>query len=126
MAEELFGPLLPLLSVASLEEAIARIRRQAKPLALYLFGGHAQEQQALLNGTSSGGVCFNDVVMQVGVPDLPFGGVGPSGMGTYHGEAGFRTFSHERSVLRRPFALDVRLRYPPYRVKRDWLKRLLG
>jgi len=126
MAEELFGPLLPLLSVASLEEAIARIRRQAKPLALYLFGGHAQEQQALLNGTSSGGVCFNDVVMQVGVPDLPFGGVGPSGMGTYHGEAGFRTFSHERSVLRRPFALDVRLRYPPYRVKRDLLKRLLG
>ena len=60
------------------------------------------------------------------VPELPFGGVGPSGMGSYHGEAGFRTFSHERSVLRRPFALDLRLRYPPYRLSLDWMKRLLG
>lgn len=126
MADELFGPLLPLISVRSLEEAIERIRRQPKPLALYMFGGTSQDQTALLRGTSSGGVCFNDVVMQVGVPDLPFGGVGPSGMGLYHGEAGFRTFSHERSVLRRPFGLDVRLRYPPYRISRDLLKRLLG
>jgi len=126
MAEELFGPLLPLISVSSLEEAITRIQRQPKPLALYLFGGDAQDQQTLLRGTSSGGVCFNDVVMQVGVPDLPFGGVGPSGMGTYHGEAGFRTFSHERAVLRRGFSLDVRLRYPPYGVSRTLLKRLLG
>ena len=126
MADELFGPLLPLISVRSLEEAIERIRRQPKPLALYMFGGTSQDQTALLQGTSSGGVCFNDVVMQVGVPDLPFGGVGPSGMGSYHGEAGFRTFCHERSVLRRPFRLDVRLRYPPYRISRDLLKRLLG
>ena len=73
-----------------------------------------EAQERILQRTSSGGVCFNDVVMHVGVPELPFGGVGNSGMGSYHGEAGFRTFSHERSVLRRPFRLDVPFRYPPY------------
>ena len=126
MEDELFGPLLPLISVADLNAAIERIRRQPKPLALYLFGGDARQEEELLRGTSSGGVCFNDVVMHVGIPDLPFGGIGPSGMGSYHGEAGFRTFSHERSVLRRPFAMDLRLRYPPYRLSRDWMRRLLG
>jgi aldehyde dehydrogenase (NAD+) len=112
--------------VRDLHQAIQQIRSQPKPLALYLFGGDAQQQQQLLEGTSSGGVCFNDVVMHVGIPDLPFGGVGASGMGNYHGEAGFRTFSHDRSVLRRPFALDLRLRYPPYRLNRDLMRRLLG
>ena len=126
MRDELFGPLLPLISVGSLAMALERIRCQPKPLALYLFGGTPQQQEQLLKGTSSGGVCFNDVVMHVGIPDLPFGGIGPSGMGSYHGEAGFRTFSHERSVLRRPFSLDLRLRYPPYRMNRDWMRRLLG
>ncbi|MEB3159108.1 MAG: aldehyde dehydrogenase family protein, partial [Synechococcus sp.] len=126
MEDELFGPLLPLISVEDLNAAIERIRRQPKPLALYLFGGDARQEEELLRGTSSGGVCFNDVVMHVGIPDLPFGGIGPSGMGSYHGEAGFRTFSHERSVLRRPFAMDLRLRYPPYRLSRDWMRRLLG
>lgn len=126
MRDELFGPLLPLIGVRDLHQAIQQIRSQPKPLALYLFGGDAQQQQQLLEGTSSGGVCFNDVVMHVGIPDLPFGGVGASGMGNYHGEAGFRTFSHDRSVLRRPFALDLRLRYPPYRLNRDLMRRLLG
>ena len=126
MRDELFGPLLPMIEVEDLAMAMEQIRSQPKPLALYLFGGTAAQQQQLLMGTSSGGVCFNDVVMHVGIPDLPFGGVGPSGMGSYHGEAGFRTFSHERSVLRRPFALDLRLRYPPYRLSLDWMRRLLG
>ena len=126
MRDELFGPLLPLMSVPNLTAAMAQIRSLPKPLALYLFGGDPEQQQQLLMGTSSGGVCFNDVVMHVGIPDLPFGGVGPSGMGSYHGEAGFKTFSHERSVLRRPFALDLPLRYPPYRLSRDWMRRLLG
>ena len=126
MQEELFGPLLPLIAVRDLAMAMERIRRLPKPLALYLFGGKQQQQNELLMGTSSGGVCFNDVVMHVGIPDLPFGGVGPSGMGSYHGEAGFRTFSHERSVLRRPFFLDLRLRYPPYRLGRDLMRRILG
>ena len=126
MGDELFGPLLPLISVRNLNAAIQQIRSQPKPLALYLFGGDAQQQQQLLEETSSGGVCFNDVMMHHAIPDLPFGGVGASGMGTYHGEAGFRTFSYERSVLRRPFALDLRLRYPPYRVNRALMRRLLG
>ena len=126
MAEELFGPLLPVLGIASLEEAIRRIRSGPKPLALYLFSRSDAAQEAVLAGTSSGGVCFNDVVMQVGVPELPFGGVGASGMGTYHGKAGFDTFSHRRSVLRRPFRLDLPFRYPPYGDRLGLVKRLLG
>jgi len=126
MQEELFGPLLPVLSVSGLDEAIERINQRPKPLALYLFSKQRGAQEQILQRTSSGGVCFNDVVMQVGVPELPFGGVGNSGMGTYHGEAGFRTFSHERSVLRRPFRLDVPFRYPPYAGKLPLVRRLLG
>jgi len=126
MQDELFGPLLPVLSVSDLDEAIERINQRPKPLALYLFSKQRAAQEQILQRTSSGGVCFNDVVMQVGVPELPFGGVGNSGMGTYHGEAGFRTFSHERSVLRRPFRLDVPFRYPPYAGKLPLVRRLLG
>ena len=126
MQEELFGPLLPVLPVASLEEAITLVRRGAKPLALYLFSTSSTAQEQVLAGTSSGGVCFNDVVMQVGVPELPFGGVGPSGMGRYHGQSGFDTFSHLRSVLRRPFRFDVPLRYPPYGNRLSLIKRLMG
>ena len=126
MHEELFGPLLPVLRVNDLNEAIERINQRPKPLALYLFSKQRDAQQQILERTSSGGVCFNDVVMHVSVPDLPFGGVGNSGMGNYHGEAGFRTFSHERSVLRRPFRLDVPFRYPPYAGKLPLVRRLLG
>lgn len=126
MHEELFGPLLPVLRVNDLNEAIERINQRPKPLALYLFSKRRDAQQQILERTSSGGVCFNDVVMHVSVPDLPFGGVGNSGMGSYHGEAGFRTFSHERSVLRRPFRLDVPFRYPPYAGKLPLVRRLLG
>ncbi len=126
MAEELFGPLLPLIAVDDLSCAITRIQKQDKPLAIYLFGGDENDQNTLLQNTSSGGVCFNDVVMQAGIPELPFGGVGPSGMGSYHGEAGFRTFSNERAVLRRPFFLDPHLRYPPYTLNPALLRRLVG
>ena len=126
MEEELFGPLLPVISVHSLNEALAEVRQQPKPLALYLFGGTHADQQQLLNTTSSGGVCFNDVVMHVGIPELPFGGVGASGMGRYHGLAGFETFSHQKSVLRRPFWLDLKLRYPPYKANLALLKKVLG
>ena len=126
MEEELFGPLLPIISVSNLDAALTEVRQQPKPLALYLFGGSHAEQQKLLETTSSGGVCFNDVVMQAGIAELPFGGVGPSGMGRYHGLAGFETFSHQKSVLRRPFWLDLKLRYPPYKTNLALLKRLLG
>ena len=126
MRDELFGPLLPVLSIQNLDAAIAHIQKQDKPLALYLFGGDTNDQQQLLRQTSSGGVCFNDVAMQTVIPDLPFGGVGASGMGAHHGEAGFRTFSHERSVLRRPFWLDLPQRYPPYTFSPDTFRRLLS
>ena len=126
MQEELFGPLLPVLQIRDLDAAIAQINQRPKPLALYLFSKRREAQERILQRTSSGGVCFNDVVMHVGVPELPFGGVGNSGMGSYHGEAGFRTFSHERSVLRRPFRLDLPFRYPPYAGKLPLVRRLLG
>jgi aldehyde dehydrogenase (NAD+) len=125
MQEELFGPLLPVVEVDDLQQAMAWINGRPKPLALYLFSKCEQAQRRLLEGTSSGGVCLNDVVMQASVPELPFGGVGNSGMGTYHGEAGFQTFSHRRSVLRRPFQLDVPLRYPPYGPRLPLLRALL-
>ena len=126
MQEELFGPLLPVLRIRDLDAAIEQINQRPKPLALYLFSKQHAAQERILQRTSSGGVCFNDVVMHVGVPELPFGGVGNSGMGSYHGEAGFRTFSHERSVLRRPFRLDVPFRYPPYAGKLPLVRKLLG
>ncbi|NCV93124.1 MAG: aldehyde dehydrogenase family protein [Synechococcaceae bacterium WB7_3xG_012] len=126
MQEELFGPLLPILEVDGLEHAIEWINQRPKPLALYLFSSSQQSQETVLNKTSSGGVCFNDVVMQIGVPELPFGGVGASGMGAYHGKAGFDTFSHQRSVLRRPFALDLPFRYPPYAGRLPLMRQLLG
>ena len=126
MQEEIFGPILPVLTVAGLEEALAQVRQRPKPLALYLFSNDPSAQRRTLETTSSGGVCFNDVVMQAGAAELPFGGVGESGMGTYHGRAGFLTFSHQRSVLQRPFWLDVPFRYPPYAGKLGLVKRLLG
>ncbi|MFZ0407819.1 MAG: aldehyde dehydrogenase family protein [Cyanobium sp.] len=126
MQEELFGPLLPVIVVANLQEALERVRRGSKPLTLYLFGGDRQDRRQLLDQTSSGSVCFNDVVLQGGLTDLPFGGVGDSGMGTYHGEAGFLTFSHRRSVLERSFRFDLPFRYPPYAGKLPLIQRLLG
>ena len=126
MQEELFGPLLPVIVVANLQEALERVRRGSKPLTLYLFGGDRQAREQLLDQTSSGSVCFNDVVLQGGLTDLPFGGVGDSGMGPYHGEAGFLTFSHHRSVLERSFRFDLPFRYPPYAGKLAMIQRLLG
>ena len=126
MQEELFGPLLPIQAVADLEEAIIEVRRRPKPLALYLFSQDKRSQKRVLEQTSSGGVCFNDVVLQAGSSQLPFGGVGESGMGRCHGETGFLTFSNCRTVMRRPFWLDLPLRYPPYKGKLKLMKRLLG
>ena len=126
MQEELFGPLLPVLTIPGLDAALEQIRQRPRPLALYLFSRSQASQRRLLEASCSGSVVFNDVVLQGGAAALPFGGVGPSGMGRYHGEAGFRTFSHERSVMRRPFLFDLPFRYPPYAGKLALVKRLLG
>ncbi|MEB3276002.1 MAG: aldehyde dehydrogenase family protein [Cyanobacteriota bacterium] len=126
MQDEIFGPILPLLCTETLTEALAFINQRPKPLALYLFSGNHAAQQQTLAGTSSGTLCFNDVIVQAGDANLPFGGVGGSGMGRYHGEAGFRTFSHQRTVVHRRLWGDVPLRYPPYAGKLPLLKRVLG
>ncbi len=126
MKEELFGPLLPILSIKNLNQAISDFKLLPKPLALYLFGGGEKEQGKVLSMTSSGGVCFNDVVLQAGIPELPFGGVGTSGMGKYHGKAGFDNFTHYKSVLKRPFWLDLNFRYPPYKLDLSLLNKLIG
>ena len=126
MKEELFGPLLPILCIKNLDQAISDFKLLPKPLALYLFGGAEKEQEKILKMTSSGGVCFNDVVLQAGIPELPFGGVGTSGMGKYHGKAGFDNFTHYKSVLKRPFWLDLNFRYPPYKLDLSLLNRLIG
>jgi coniferyl-aldehyde dehydrogenase len=104
MQEEIFGPLLPLRSYDDIEEAVAGINSRPHPLALYYFGTDSTERKHLLNRTHSGGVTVNDVTLHFLAADLPFGGVGESGMGAYHGEHGFRRFSHERAVLQQtPF-----------------------
>lgn len=126
MQEEIFGPILPIIEYSDLSEAIAIINEKPKPLALYLFSRNKDIQQRVLQETSSGGVCINDTVMQVGVSSLPFGGVGDSGIGRYHGKASFDTFSHEKSVLKKSFWLDLKWRYAPYAGKLDLIKRLIG
>lgn len=127
MQEEIFGPILPVLTFSDVAEAIAIVNQRPKPLALYLFSHNKNLQRRVLQSTSSGSVCINDTVMQFAVPGLPFGGVGSSGMGKYHGKASFDTFSHYKSVLNRSLILDVKLRYAPYtKTKLQLLKRILG
>ena len=126
MQEELFGPLLPVLAVPDLTAAITSIRRRPRPLAIYLFSASRRAEAELQRRTSSGALVINDVVIQGMSCDLPFGGVGASGFGRYHGQAGFLRFSNERSLLRRGFRFDLPLRYPPYAGKLPLLQRLLG
>lgn len=114
MQNEIFGPLLPIVTYQHLDEAIAYINARPRPLALYHFGYNVREQQKVLLQTHSGGVCLNETLMHVGQEDLPFGGVGHSGMGSYHGHEGFKTFSHAKSVFDRPKFSLMRLFYPTY------------
>jgi aldehyde dehydrogenase (NAD+) len=126
MEDELFGPILPVVAVDDLDEAIAFVAARPKPLALYLFSGSAENTERVLQGTSSGGVGVNCTVQHFAVPSLPFGGVGASGFGAYHGRSGFETFSHRRAVLVKPAKPDLPVLYPPYNRLKAWLlKRLL-
>ena len=125
MQEEIFGPILPVLDFDTLDDALAMLRDRPTPLALYLFSRDRATQERVLAATRSGGVCLNDTVTHMIGKDLPFGGLGESGLGAYHGRASFDCFSHHRSVLRRSFAFDSKLRYPPPRVSLTTLKRAL-
>jgi aldehyde dehydrogenase (NAD+) len=124
MEEEIFGPILPVLEYGEIAEAIDFVNARPTPLALYLFTRDAGLQERVLRETSAGGGCVNDTMLQFSSERLPFGGAGESGMGAYHGEASFQAFSRRRAVVRRGFALDVPLRYPPYAGKLKWLRRL--
>lgn len=124
MQDEIFGPILPVITFSSLQEAIDLINERPKPLALYVFGNKRVAKQ-ILGSTSSGGACVNDTLLHLANGHLPFGGVGASGMGAYHGKKGFDTFSHQRSVLTSFNAIDLRIKFPPYGKKIKWLKRLM-
>ena len=126
MQEEIFGPILPLIPYARWEEAIAMVRSRDKPLAAYAFGRDRDALDRAERDISAGAFCGNDVILQQTVPDLPFGGVGASGLGAYHGRAGFDAFSHAKAVLRRPVRLDSGLRFPPHSEgKLRWLRSVL-
>ena len=126
MQSEIFGPILPVLKVKDIDEAIAFVNARAKPLALYLFTGDAVVQATVLERTTSGGVTVNHTLLHLVNPSLPFGGVGASGMGAYHGKATFETFSHRKSVLVKPTWLDPWFFYPPYdHAKRKWVRRII-
>ncbi|MBD5538718.1 MAG: aldehyde dehydrogenase family protein [Desulfovibrio sp.] len=127
LEDEIFGPLLPAIPYDSLDAALAYIRANPKPLACYLFTRDRAVEKRVLREVSFGGGCINDVALQASSSRLPFGGVGRSGMGRYHGRAGFDLFSNLKSVVRQWPTLDLPLRYPPYGKGRlGWLRRLLG
>lgn len=122
MKDEIFGPILPVMSWTKMSDALDTVLGFPKPLALYVFSKDTKNIDMILNHTSSGSVCVNDTILQITSSHLPFGGVGESGMGSYHGKTGFDTFSHHKSVMTRPFVFDNPLRYPP---QKKILKRLL-
>ena len=113
MQEEIFGPIFPVLTFKDLDEVISFVNKREKPLALYYFG---KDDQKILRHTSSGGTCVNDVIMHIVNHKVPFGGVGNSGMGAYHGKDSFLTFSHRRSVIKTPTWVDMPFRYMPYKL----------
>jgi coniferyl-aldehyde dehydrogenase len=114
MQDEIFGPLLPIVPYQDLDQAFAYINQRPRPLALYYFGYDKREQNRVLHETHSGGVCLNDTLLHVAQDDMPFGGIGPSGMGHYHGHEGFLTFSKAKGVLIKQRFNAAKLIYPPY------------
>ncbi len=126
MADEIFGPILPVLSYREPEEAVHFINERPKPLALYVFTDNDRVKDTILENTSSGGATVNHVWLHLGVPELPFGGVGESGVGNYHGKWGFETFTHRRAVLQKPLKIDPPIMYPPYDGLKARILRLLA
>lgn len=114
MKEEIFGPILPIITLDDISQAIGFVNQRAKPLALYVYTNNSDFSDKVSKQTSAGNMCINDGFMFMVNPDLPFGGVGNSGMGAYHGQSGFDTFSHLKTVMKRSFMFDLDLRYPPF------------
>ena len=124
MQEEIFGPLLPILTVGSMEEAIAFVNHRPKPLALYLFTENREVEKNVLEYTSFGGGCINDTIIHLATSRMGFGGVGNSGMGSYHGKKSFETFSHEKSIVKKYTWIDLPMRYQPYTGWKEKLVRM--
>ena len=113
--EEIFGPIFPVMTFKDREEVVKFVNSREKPLAFYYFGKGADAWD-IIGRTTSGGACINDTIMHIANSKVPFGGVGNSGMGSYHSERSFLAFSHERSVIKTPTWIDVKFRYMPYKL----------
>lgn len=124
MQEEIFGPILPILPFDDLDEIISTLQNKSKPLALYLFSTNNKNQKKVIRNLQFGGGCINDTVAHLGNTELPFGGIGNSGFGLYHGKTSFDTFTHPKSIMKKSNWLDIPMRYPPYKGKLKWLKKL--
>ena len=127
MQEEIFGPLMPVLTYEDMEDAVGYIDSHERPLAAYIFTGDRRTAKDLLRRLHFGGGCVNDTIIHLATENMPFGGVGESGMGHYHGKFGFDTFSHLKSIVNKPVWLDLPMRYQPYsdskyRIIRKFLK----
>lgn len=124
MQEEIFGPILPILPFDDLDKVISTLQNKSNPLALYLFSTNDKNQKKVIRNLQFGGGCINDTVAHLGNSELPFGGIGNSGFGLYHGKTSFDTFTHPKSIMKKSNWLDIPLRYPPYKGKLKWLKKL--
>lgn len=127
MQEEIFGPILPVISYTNLEDAIEQVNDLPKPLSCYIFSSKKEQVKKILNEISFGGGAVNDAVMHIANSKLPFGGVGDSGIGSYHGESGFKTFSHYKSILEKSTLMELSLKYYPHsNTKLNWIQRFIG
>lgn len=124
MQEEIFGPVLPVLEFDNISHVVQMVNSRPKPLALYLFTTSKQTEREIIRNVSFGGGCVNDTIIHLATSHMPFGGVGESGMGGYHGRWSFDTFSHKKSILKKSNLIDIKLRYPPYRDKLRLLKKI--
>ena len=125
MQEEIFGPLLPILTFYDIEEAIQMVNARPRPLALYYFTKDKQREAMMLKQVSYGGGCINDTIVHLATSHMPFGGVGNSGMGGYHGKDSFDTFTHKKSIMKKSVLLDIPIRYAPFKNKLNILKKLM-
>ncbi|AUM94975.1 TPA: aldehyde dehydrogenase [Clostridium botulinum] len=124
MEEEIFGPIFPVIEFEGMDEVIDIIKNNPKPLALYYFSEDKEKQEFIIKNISFGGGCINDTIMHLSTSTLPFGGVGSSGIGGYHGRASFDTFSHKKSILKKSNLIDVKIRYAPFKGKINLAKKL--
>ena len=125
MTDEIFGPILPVLEFSNLKDVILDVNKKDKPLALYYFSESSRKIEYVIKNTTAGGVTINDTVIHVANGNLPFGGVGTSGLGNYHGKASFECFSHVKSVMKRGTFIEFKIRFAPYNDRIKLLKKIM-